>query len=222
VTSVAGKADRRWARHSVTGAFAVDEPPEDVIGRELGPSEQLLWCGRPRQGVVFRAADTFMIPFSVMWGGFAIFWEASALAMGAPLFFALWGVPFVLFGLYIMLGRFWVDARQRAATAYGVTSERVVIVSGVFVRGVKSLSLDTLTDVSLTERARGGGTVAFGTLPFMHWMSAGAGWPGLGHQGAPSFDLADGAREVYEVIRAAQRAARRQARAGAAPERGGT
>ena len=141
---------------SAREGFFVNELPEDVIRRELGPSEQLLWFGRPRQGFILRAADTFLIPFSIMWGGFAIFWEAGVLTSGAPVFMALWGVPFVLIGLYIMFGRFWVDARQRAATVYAVTSERVVIVSGVFSRGVKSLSIDTLTDVSLTERTGSG------------------------------------------------------------------
>src|SRR6185295_3995125 len=76
----------------------VNEWPEGVIRRELGGAEQLLWSGRPSQGLVLRAMDVVLIPFSIMWGGFAIFWETIALISGAPLFFALWGVPFVLVG----------------------------------------------------------------------------------------------------------------------------
>jgi Bacterial PH domain len=189
----------------------VGEAPEDLVRGELGPGEELLWAGRPRQGLVLRAADAFLIPFSLLWAGFAVFWEAMVIRQGGPLFFAVWGVPFVLVGLYITFGRFWVDARMRAATHYAVTSERVVITLGLFARRVKSLSLDTLSDVSLTERGGGSGTITFGPVPLWHVWYGGAGWPGVGYQLVPSFELAGEARPVYETIRRAQRAARQRA-----------
>jgi hypothetical protein len=129
-------------------------------------------------------------------------------------------VPFVLVGLYIIFGRFWVDARQRAATVYAVTSERVVIISGVFARRVKSLGIDTITDVSLTERGDGAGTITFGPVPPFDWWYGGAGWPGFGHQAVPSFELAGEARQVYEIVRGAQRAAKGRAEPGVAADRG--
>jgi Bacterial PH domain len=174
---------------------------------QLGPREEVLWAGQPRGGLMLRAADGFLIPFSLLWGGFAIFWEASVIASGAPWFFAIWGVPFVLVGLYIMVGRFWVDARQRAQTSYAVTSERVIILSGLFVRQMKSLSLDTLSDVTLTERRDGSGTITFGPCPPFYGWYGGGGWP-TAHRAVPAFELADEARQVYEIIREAQRAAK--------------
>jgi hypothetical protein len=126
----------------------MEETPETIIRRELGPGERLLWCGRPRQGIAFRRADFVMVPFSLMWGGFAFFWEYSVLSMGkAPIFFALWGTPFVLIGIYIIAGRFFVDAKQRERTVYGVTSERIVIVSGLLSRKIKSLNIRSLFEV---------------------------------------------------------------------------
>jgi hypothetical protein len=176
------------------------------IRRELGPSEKLLWAGRPRQGLALQPADAFLIPFSLMWGGFAIFWETMVLVGRAPFFFALWGIPFVLVGLYMIAGRFWVDAWQRRATVYGITSERVLIVSGLWSRTVRSLRLETLGDVSFTERARGG-TISFASFPTPFPMHGRSPWP-FGGGLVPSFQLDEGARKVHEILQKAQREAR--------------
>jgi hypothetical protein len=186
----------------------VEAPAEDVIRGELSPSERLLWAGRPRQGIVLRAIDAFLIPFSLLWGGFAIFWEVSVIVGGAPWEFAVFGAPMVIVGLYFIFGRFLVDDRQRAKMIYAVTTERVVIVSGMLARRVKSLNLVTLSDLSLTERGDGSGTITFGPVPPFYWWYGAAGWPGLGHTAIPNFELADEARRVYEIVREAHRAAK--------------
>lgn len=171
----------------------------------LDRGERQLWAGAPRRGLVLRASDAFMIPFSVLWAGFAFFWELSVLRDGAPLFFALWGVPFVLVGFYITVGRFFVDARRRARTTYAVTSERIIISSGAFNPSVKSLNLATLSDVTLHERRDGSGTITFGSTSPLVAMYAGTPWPGVPQ--VPSFEMIPDARRVYGIIREAQRAA---------------
>ena len=72
---------------------------DHILSAQLRRSEKLLWSGRPRQGVFLTQKDAGMIPFSLMWGGFSFFWEFKAVSSGGPLFFDLWGVPFVLVGL---------------------------------------------------------------------------------------------------------------------------
>src|SRR5262245_49645079 len=115
---------------------------------ELGRGERLLWSGQPKQGLRLRPTDAAQIPFSLLWGGFAIFWETMVIAGGAPFFFRLWSIPFVLIGLYMIAGRFFVDAVQRANTHYAITNERVLIVSGWLTRNVRTLSLQNLSDVN--------------------------------------------------------------------------
>ena len=105
------------------------DSPDAVISAELGPSERIVWSGKPGRGIRLRGADVFAIPFSLMWCGFAVFWETMAVMGRAPLFFALWGIPFVAIGLYIVFGRFFVDAMVRSKTFYGVTSERILIIT---------------------------------------------------------------------------------------------
>lgn len=180
--------------------------PEQAISEQLESGERLLWSGHPKHGLILRAGDAFLVPFSLMWGGFAIFWEVSVLRTHGSGFFALWGIPFVLVGIHMILGRFWVDAATRARTIYGLTDRRAIIISGLVTRPVKSLSLRTLTDVTLTERGNGSGTIALGQVPPWSGLYGGMRWPGMGSYGPPSFDLIPDARRIYWLIRQAQEA----------------
>ena len=183
--------------HQVTGTVT------SSVQFTLDRGERQLWTGAPRRGVVLRPADAFVIPFSLLWAGFVVFWEASVLRSGGPAFFALWGIPFLFAGAYITVGRFWVDARRRARTAYAVTTERIIIHTGAFSTSTKSLNLRTLSDVTLNERPDGSGTITFGPVPPMAAMYAGTSWPGMPQ--VPSFELIPNARRVYDIIRDAQR-----------------
>ena len=107
----------------------------------LAPGEKLRWEGAPATGLRLRKADALLIPFSLAWGGFAAFWEATALSMDAPLLFKLAGLPFVLIGLYIVIGRFYHDAWLRARTRYALTDERALIAINGFSRQLHSIPL---------------------------------------------------------------------------------
>ena len=128
---------------------------ESEIQRELSAGEKLLWSGQPRQGPRLNISDVFVIPFSLVWCGFAIFWETTVIKGHAPLLFKLWGVPFVVIGLYVVFGRFFVNARTRARTFYGVTNKRLIIVTGSFSRCVRSLPWELLPQAALVERGEG-------------------------------------------------------------------
>lgn len=183
---------------------------EEALRPELGSGERLLWSGKPAQGPRFRRSDVFMVPFSLLWGGFAIFWEYSVVSSGAPFFFKIWGIPFVLVGLYIIFGRFFVDSYQRARTYYGVTEQRIIIVGGLANREVKSITLQGLNDISLSERPDGSGSITFGPTNPTYAMWSGSAWPGTAKKIVPAFDLIDQVRTVYNIIRESQRASARQ------------
>jgi hypothetical protein len=175
------------------------------LSRILESGESLIWAGVPRQGLLLRPVDAFLIPFSLLWGGFAIFWEVTAIAGGAPIFFALWGVPFVVVGLYLIVGRFFVDARARARTFYGLTNRRAIIVSGIMSRSTRSIPVRLLTDVSVQERANGTGTVLLGRPhPFAGWYS-GMPWPGMDQYSTPGFELIPDAKRVHDQVLEVQR-----------------
>jgi hypothetical protein len=183
----------------------MSESAESFVGQQLSAGERLLWTGQPPQGVMLRGSDVFLIPFSMLWAGFAFFWEFQVVRANAPFFFKLWGIPFVLFGLYFVFGRFFTDARVRTRTFYAVTSERVIIIAGLFSRQIKSLNLRTLADLTVTEHSNGSGTISFGTAHPLGSFFPASSWPGSRRYMPPSFELSDRVRDVYEIIRKAQR-----------------
>lgn len=168
----------------------------------LASDERLLWQGEPQKGFLVKPSDAFMIPFSLMWGGFAVFWEWSVMKTGGPFFFKLWGIPFVAVGLYMVAGRFVYDALLRDKTQYAVTNQRVLIASGVLRREMKSLDLRNLGEMVLTMSRDERGTIAFGT-PVVGRKS----WPG--DDGRPKFEMIERARMVHDLIRTAQQEALR-------------
>ena len=183
--------------------------PESVIDREPAPGEKLIWSGRPSQGIMLRAYDALLIPFSLLWTGFAVFWEYSAIASGDS-FAILWGLPFVALGLYITVGRFALDAKRRQRTFYGLTNQRVTVIAGIVSRKVTSLNLRTVSNITLSEKHDGKGTISFGPIHPMAWCWESTLWAGVPH-GGPSFEMIFDAKKVYEQIRAAEEPGRNHA-----------
>lgn len=175
------------------------------LQKELAPGESLLWSGRPRRGFLLRGSDLLMVPFSLFWAGFAVFWEYNVYNSGAPLFFMLFGGVFVAVGVYIVLGRFVVDAMKRKKTYYGVTDDRVMILTEFPVHRLKSLNLRTLSDVTFSNRSDGSGTITFGPQhPMAGWLT-GLSWPGTRQYQGPMFEYIRNVRTAYQTIRDAQK-----------------
>jgi hypothetical protein len=179
------------------------------IQPELLAGESLLWVGQPQKRVIFHSRDWFVIPFSLMWGGFAIFWEWGAsghFGKPAPDFFTLWGIPFVVMGQYMIWGRFIYTAWRKSRTHYGVTNKRAVILNAGSTRKVTDRNLANLDSMSLSVRSDGIGTIQFSSATIWNpglWARG----PGRNNQididlSQPVFYDIEDARHVYELIQA--------------------
>ena len=125
----------------------------------LGPGESILWKGKPGKGHLLTAQDAFLIPFSIFWCGFAIFWEGSVLLTDGPFIMKLWGIPFVLVGLYITVGRFIHTLIRRRRTAYVVTNKKIIRAQG---NKIDMLEGRNMPSVHVTAFRDGSGTLRFG------------------------------------------------------------
>lgn len=187
------------------------EDPGASLAGELAPDERLLWAGRPRRGLFFfRAGDVVAIPLSLLWcgiGGLAGYYMLTSAVRdnGMP-----WPIPaaFVLMmflGLYMLMGRFFVDSRQRERTVYAVTNKRIIIRSGLFKQTTDALSLLALPGLTLKRHFGGRGTIIFGPTDSEMFFGDFGGWPGFrGRLNPPRFEAIDDAARVHEIIRAAQ------------------
>ena len=140
---------------------------EQIATRTLDPGERLLWSGSPNPGR--SAAQVLVATFiGIPSVGFAVFWiytayhiaSRSAHAPGPWALFPLFGLPFLLIGLGVMLSPLWAYlAAQR--TVYAVTDQRALISSSLGARGVRAYSHDDIGELSMVERADGSGDLFF-------------------------------------------------------------
>jgi hypothetical protein len=178
---------------------------EVMIRPLLGSDERLLWSGRPRQGIVFGRSDLFAIPFSLFFFGFSVFWIVGAATQTkGTSWFPLFGVPFVLIGLYMLVGRHLADSYYRSGLYYGLTDQRAILASTVFGRKVTSIDLKGLTGLKLEQSSPSIGTVqlahpttqanTYGEGGFSNW--------GQGAMGpTPCFFEIEDSKRVYDLAR---------------------
>jgi hypothetical protein len=168
----------------------------------LLPGERPLWAGRPKQGLLLRAADLYLVPFSLFFLGFAIVWNQGLWSdFGAAFPFDLIGAVLLLSGAYAALGRFLVDAVLRSKTLYAVTDRRILIHRGGPWRSLRALELNHLPMLELRQQAGGRGTINFDAPPDPSWWSNGhkPEWTPL-LSNVPRFLAIDGAAAVYDLI----------------------
>ena len=151
-----------------------------------------------------------MIPFSLLWGGFAIFWEVTAISgleKGHDASFPIFGLPFVVIGLYFIVGRFLYKAWRKRRTHYAVTDRRVITLERT-PRGqrIQAAFVDLIPTVNKRVRRDGSGTIIFGNRSVfaqlyentgMEFMSFGL-W---GDTSAVSFYDLPNVAEVDDLVR---------------------
>lgn len=173
-----------------------------LLQSELLPGEKITWSGQPVPRLL-AVSDGYIVPFSLLWCGFAIFWEVSAIKQGAPGFFALWGVPFVLMGLYLVFGRFVYKSYRKKHTYYVVTNKRVFVLTDGANKKIVAAFIDQIPTITKSIGGDGVGTLRFGNASPMDSVYGNSGLEFLTRTYTvvvPTFYDVAGADTVYQLI----------------------
>jgi len=197
------------------------QSPEDAVRTHLEPGEKLLWSGMPAGGIRPGPQDAMLIPFSIAWTSFSVFWEIMvcrglsldlSVQSGGWLSWMLpiWGIPFILIGLYLLFGRYWVDAKRRENTFYGISDDRVIIITGLTNRNIKSINFASIADITMAEKSDGSGTIRMGTQNPLEQFLANAGWSIPRQNTIPCLEMIPDVARVHALLRDAHSRAQRK------------
>src|SRR5437660_832775 len=130
------------------------------VANELDAGERLVWAGQPRVDLAMRSAF-LLVPFGVVFTGFALIWILVAGVMSAGLMVPC-GLPFVAVGILLMASPVWLRRRARQ-TIYALTDRRAIVWEPGWLGAatVRNYTAAGLARMSRTERADGSGDLVF-------------------------------------------------------------
>jgi hypothetical protein len=132
-----------------------------AIEKEVRPylmeGEEVYWAGRPRQGFVRNGEEGIAILSILICFGSGILWlpvgnfSTAGSIIGSSLSF--------LIGLFLASRMLVFDPMERSRTRYAITSERVITLVGNSSSILKSVTLPTLKEMKLYQKADRSGTI---------------------------------------------------------------
>jgi membrane protein YdbS with pleckstrin-like domain len=179
-----------------------------ILDKLLDAKEKVIWSGKPVKKA-FVLPGLFSIPFGLVFLGFAIFWMWGASSSGAPNFFTLFGLPFVLIAFGIIFAPSILQFLRYKNTEYMITDKRIIVQTGTIGLDTRFVDLEKIQEVyvqvGVIDKLLGTGTVYAMTAGFSGFVPRGSYGYGYGgfHVNRPSFAAL---KEPYEVQKLLQKA----------------
>ncbi|MCB8923108.1 MAG: hypothetical protein H6662_16090 [Ardenticatenaceae bacterium] len=180
--------------------------PSFAFQDELESGERIVWSGRPQQGIIFRSFDKFVIVFILFGLGTSIAWIYGILSNDIPKFLLIFMVLGIAQMLFMGVGSFLKDLQIRKNLSYALTNKRIIITSNSNAPKIRSLNLQSVSDMSLTQHHNKTGTILFGSAPANTYWIVSTSLHVFNQNMPPSFDMIDDAKMVFDLIRKTQQA----------------
>ena len=175
---------------------------QQAIEGELLDGEKILWTGQPDPSKIFTAADLFLIPFALFWISMPTMGGVSMLKDG-DFSGALFIVPFLLIGSYLLVGRFFYKSWAKRKTYYAVTDRRVIVINGGLKHRIAASFIRDIVAVNSSINKNGEGMVIFGNASIFAASFGNSGFGTAENQTAPLppifYDLKN-AQEVLDLV----------------------
>ena len=136
------------------------------VDRELEPNEQIQWIDMPVPKF-FTKFSTPLFLFAIPWTSFAVFWIIGA-SQSPSKAFALFGVPFLLIGVCMLLSPLWAYYKT-LKSVYVITSKRAIIIDGGKSFTIRSYPPEKLHNIYRVEKKNGIGDVL---ISFSTWTDS--------------------------------------------------
>lgn len=174
------------------------------LSHHLAADEKVLWRGAPASRLIFHSWDFLVIPFSLLWTGGVLIAAADVLSKNPVSTVEVLLISAMMAaGLFMVVGRFIVEAYILSGIEYAITDQRILIAYSKLVRRFTAVHLDRLADVELNLRGGGKGTIRFGPRANLWSNNASPFIPALSPQ-AQFIHIAD-AQSVFALIQNAMR-----------------
>lgn len=141
--------------------------------------ENLLWTGKPESKCPFTALDIFLIPISLVFGGIPIialsFLISTAIysylhsssdqfSLYVYIIFSIFLIPFVLYSLYFIIGRYIYKIWRNNNTYYAVTDRRLIKLTKFRYYKFKDYDINSIKGSELLQGSGDTGHVIWDTM----------------------------------------------------------
>jgi len=175
---------------------------------DLISGENILWSGRPGLSILSSKGIIFIILFGIFWLGFSLFWVITAYLGSGMLLFPLFGLPFVIIGIFLVFGLPVYIRSKKKNTFYAITDKRIIIITSK--RGNKDVQTTFIKDIkgiNKIVKRNGVGTIVFGNNLALAYIGVNSGMIGYGGNYGPYYgemcpvfyDIVD-AEQVYKIV----------------------
>ena len=161
-------------------------------------NEHIVWCGRPKQGILIRDVDLIAIPMSLILFGFSIVLNYAIYNYYPGISFMFLGFMLSFVCVYAGIIRFFRNSWHRKYLFYCITTKRVLVIKGKKKEKLSTLPLKNIESLEITTEKDLSGFITFGTVnPVWPWLLGGFYFTS---ENIPGIELVPNVGQVYDIL----------------------